>query len=218
MASGVAPSRLAAFTLAPARISRSAVSRSSRYTAQCSAVAPSTCGALTSAFCCSSVRSGGRVALHRRVRDVALAGARLTSAVRTAPARATQPTESIRPFIVRHAVGLRCFNVLGVHELREPARAVALLLLVDAVHVQDAQQQIAGRHRLPLVRQVAVALAAGRWRRRRGCAARRSADAGSSCPCWCRTASASDRAACRRRPGSTAASRRSTPASRRDTG
>src|SRR5712691_4354627 len=55
MASGVTPSRLAVSTLTPARISRSAASRSLRYTAQCSAVAPSICAAFTSAFCCSSV-------------------------------------------------------------------------------------------------------------------------------------------------------------------
>src|SRR5579864_924698 len=55
--SGVAPSRFAADTFAPARISESAVSRSSARTAQCSAVVPSLCGALTSAFRCSNERT-----------------------------------------------------------------------------------------------------------------------------------------------------------------
>ena len=49
-------------TFAPAPISRLPASRSSRYTAQCSAVAPSTCGAFTSAFCWRSAQ-GRRVAL-----------------------------------------------------------------------------------------------------------------------------------------------------------
>ena len=50
IASGVMPVRFVAFTFAPARISMSASSVSCRYIAQCKAVAPSTCGALTSAF------------------------------------------------------------------------------------------------------------------------------------------------------------------------
>ena len=54
---GVAPARFAVDTLAPARISSSAVSRSSSRTAQCSAVVPSICGALTSAFRCSRERT-----------------------------------------------------------------------------------------------------------------------------------------------------------------
>jgi hypothetical protein len=55
--SGVAPSRLAAFTLAPARSSMSASSLSPLYAAQCSAVAPSACGAFTLARCASNVRT-----------------------------------------------------------------------------------------------------------------------------------------------------------------
>jgi hypothetical protein len=39
--SGVAPSRLAAFTFAPASISSVTMAASPRYAAQCSAVAPS---------------------------------------------------------------------------------------------------------------------------------------------------------------------------------
>src|SRR5262245_10674476 len=54
--SGVAPARVTADTFAPARISRSAVSRSSQRTAQWRAVVPSTCAALTSAFFCSKER------------------------------------------------------------------------------------------------------------------------------------------------------------------
>ena len=57
MANGVIPSRFATFALAPARIKRSAVSKSSRYTAQCSAVAPSTWGAFTSDFRTINVRT-----------------------------------------------------------------------------------------------------------------------------------------------------------------
>ena len=48
---GVAPAAFAADTRAPARISNSAVSRSSRRTAQWRAVDPSICAALTSASC-----------------------------------------------------------------------------------------------------------------------------------------------------------------------
>jgi len=54
-------------------------------------------------------------------------------------------------------------TALGAHraplqlESSEPARAVALLVLVDAVHIQDAQQKIAGRHRLPVEMNVASA-------------------------------------------------------------
>src|SRR5579871_3760109 len=55
--SGVAPSRLAADTFAPARISRSVVARSFARTAQCSAVVPSTWGALTSVFFSSKERT-----------------------------------------------------------------------------------------------------------------------------------------------------------------
>src|SRR5262245_24389270 len=54
--SGVAPARVADETFAPARISRSAVSRSSQRTAQWRAVVPSTCAALTLAFFCSNER------------------------------------------------------------------------------------------------------------------------------------------------------------------
>ena len=54
---GMTPSRFAADTFAPARISRSAISTSSARTAQCSAVVPSTCAALTSAFFCSKERT-----------------------------------------------------------------------------------------------------------------------------------------------------------------
>jgi hypothetical protein len=54
---GVTPSRFRAWTSAPARMSRSAISKSSQRTAQWSAVAPSACGALTSAFCSRSERT-----------------------------------------------------------------------------------------------------------------------------------------------------------------
>ena len=53
----MAPARFAADTFAPARISRSAVSRSSACAAQWSAVVPSICGALTFAFFWISVRT-----------------------------------------------------------------------------------------------------------------------------------------------------------------
>ena len=55
--SGVAPARVAADTFAPARISSSAVSRSSKRAAQWSAVVPSVCGTFTSAFFCSKERT-----------------------------------------------------------------------------------------------------------------------------------------------------------------
>jgi hypothetical protein len=55
--SGRTPSRLAADTFAPARISVSAMSTSSSRTAQCNAVVPSTCGVLTLAFCRSRART-----------------------------------------------------------------------------------------------------------------------------------------------------------------
>ena len=55
--SGVAPARVAADTFAPARISSSAVSISSKRTAQWRAVVPSGCGAFTSAVRCSKERT-----------------------------------------------------------------------------------------------------------------------------------------------------------------
>ena len=87
---GVAPARFAADTLAPARISRSAISRSSARTAQWSAVVPSICGALTSAFRCSSGADGVAIALHGGVRDLAGGGAGLYR--RKAPPRADEPS------------------------------------------------------------------------------------------------------------------------------
>src|SRR5258708_2487999 len=58
MNSGVmAPSRVAAFTFAPAASKVFTISRSSLYAAQCSAVAPSPWAAFTSAFCFSRERT-----------------------------------------------------------------------------------------------------------------------------------------------------------------
>ena len=73
------------------------------------------------------------------------------------------------------------------HQLRQPAGAVTLLVLVDPVHVEDARA--AGCRSSPTSCRSAGddCLSAARWRRRPGCAARRSAGADSSCPCWCRT-------------------------------
>jgi hypothetical protein len=41
-------------------------------------------------------------------------------------------------------------------QFREPPRAVALLILLDAVHVEETQQQVAGGDRLPVVCDVTV--------------------------------------------------------------
>src|SRR6266850_1747522 len=48
-------------------------------------------------------------------------------------------------------------------QAREPSRTVALHVPLDPVQVEEAEQQVAGRHRLPLVVEVPVAfqLAAG---------------------------------------------------------
>ena len=58
--SGVTPKSLVTSTWARARISRSAVSRSSQWAAQCSAVAPSGCARFTSIFCASKARAAAR--------------------------------------------------------------------------------------------------------------------------------------------------------------
>src|SRR5881628_479036 len=146
MMSGVKCSRFAASPLAPAAISRSALSRSSRYTAQCSAVAPSICGALTSAFWRSSVLSA------------ALSPFMTASATSLRPAAwATAAGPSIDATRANTKRFINSSPRTPGSQLREPVRAVALQVLVNPVHVEHAQQQVAGRHRLAIVGEVPVA-------------------------------------------------------------
>src|SRR5262249_27996743 len=144
MMSGVNPSRLGASTLAPAAMSRLALSRSSRYTAQCSAVAPSICGALTSAFCWISVRSAA-VSPFMTASATSLL---LAAAIAFAPTTATASATRTRVIETSPRV--------PASQLRQPVGAVALRLPLNAVHVEDAQQQVPGRHRLALVGEVPV--------------------------------------------------------------
>src|SRR4051812_9442065 len=106
-------------------------SGSSRYTAQCSAVAPSTCATLTSAFCWISVRTAARSPLEAASATGLLPAAAAAPAVHTS-ARVTHP-RTVRMLIRR----LRALNETG-----QRSGAVALLLAVDAVHVQQADEQV----------------------------------------------------------------------------
>src|SRR5262249_20053172 len=176
------PSRFFASTVAPALINRSADSPSSRYTAQCSAVAPSTCGALTSAFFCTSAR---RAALSPFIAAsatslLAAAIARSSAAImeREGFSRAcgasTSADRSAKAFALRRAeasvlrrideragradrVTSRRCAVIRLHQIREPPRAVALHLLTDPVQVEHAQQQVAGGDALSLEGEMTIA-------------------------------------------------------------
>jgi hypothetical protein len=88
--SGVAPARFAARGFAPARSSVTASSSSPRYTAQCSAVAPSACGAFTSAFDAISARTAAtspRIAASARSLVAAAPAASATTSAAVAATR-----------------------------------------------------------------------------------------------------------------------------------
>ena len=50
-----------------------------------------------------------------------------------------------------------CLGVFVVLQFLEQTRTVSLLVLLNAVHVQDTQQEISGRHRLSIVMDMAAA-------------------------------------------------------------
>ena len=83
--------------------------------------------------------------LHHGVRDVAFPGR--VSEGRHADYEKRGPR---RTFAMVTLVIFLC-------ELRQPVGAVALRFLVDAEHVEHAQQKIARRHRLPVEGEMAVA-------------------------------------------------------------
>src|SRR5262245_6916572 len=121
---------------------------SARYTAQWSARAPSTCGALTSAFCCSSVRSAAASPFITASATSLLPAA--TTEVRLKPdATIASVTAMERMCRVR---------IVPLHQFRQPAGAVALHVLPNAVQVEYRQQQISRRHRLAFEREMAIAL------------------------------------------------------------
>ena len=93
--SGNTPSRVRAATRAPARISASAMSRSSRSTAQCRAVVPSTCGRLTSARRASAARTASR---SPRIAASATSAVAARAAVAPSSSAATQQ-ERIRVIV-----------------------------------------------------------------------------------------------------------------------
>src|SRR5207248_4088906 len=132
-------------------ISRSAMSRSFRYAAQCIAVAPSACGALMSAFCCRSER------------NVALSPAAAASATGLAPNTVCDSPTEIPSATVQHLIpGLKriafvSLSVRVLHETGQRTRAVADALLIDPIQVQDAEQEIAARNRFGRIRQVTPA-------------------------------------------------------------
>src|SRR5712691_5200747 len=154
--SGVALSRLAAFTSAPARINRSAISRSSHRATQWSAVVPSACDAVTSAFLSTSARRPSRLffmaasaaslpapkqatdsnpampIIRMRHRSLAVAA---RSAATCRPGFDTEPRTSVSGFGVLFSIVLE----------RHRARAIAEACLFDAEHVQGGQQKIRGR-------------------------------------------------------------------------
>src|SRR4051812_36329993 len=112
-------------------------SPSSRYTAQCNAVAPSTWGALTSAFCWINVRIAARSPF-----DAASATGLLVAAV-AAPAehrsaRVAYP-RTWRMLIVNSAL----------NETGQRSGTVALLRPFDPVHVEQADEHVSRGHRLP---------------------------------------------------------------------
>src|SRR5579871_667412 len=113
--SGVAPSRLAAFGLAPARISCAARSRSSKRAAHCRAVAPSGCAAFTAAV------SSGNALTVARSRCMA-ASAR--------PALDAQAGNGSSPAIMNFQI--------------DRFRAVTEGVLFNAAEAQSRQQQAGG--------------------------------------------------------------------------
>src|SRR5262245_23502009 len=141
MARGVAPSRLATSTFAPARISQSAASRSSGVTAQCNAVAPSTCGRLRSDF------------RARRSRSAVLSPRIIASATSLPSAPTMKAAVETSNAATHQAVQLtRTLDPL------EPTLAVALYFTVNAEHVHHTQQQVARGNRFAGIRHVTAAL------------------------------------------------------------
>src|SRR5579864_6881489 len=107
------------------------------------AVAPSACGAFTSAFCarsdCRATRSPFMAASATGL------GAALNAF--------RQNTSAAVPS------GIRCSRILRVlHQAGEPAGAVANAVLVNSIEVQDAQQKIPGGDGLGLIVHVAISL------------------------------------------------------------
>src|SRR6267154_2155405 len=119
--------------------------------AQCSAVAPSFCGALTSAF------------LSMRARTAALSPRMAASATSDLPARTTAGaanipiTRAASPAcsVFRFTFFVSCLSLLDRSQL---AFAVADGVLRDSELVENRQQQVAGRHGFGRVGDVAVAL------------------------------------------------------------
>src|SRR5579885_1155037 len=115
------------------------------------AVAPSAWGALTSAFCRSSASTAGR--------SPRLAAS--ATALLPAPEAPQHSAETAAHTTNADFTGLIARSPLLHHELHETGQvtgAVADAFLLDAVHLDDAQQEIARGHRLGRERQVASAL------------------------------------------------------------
>src|SRR5262249_36781022 len=110
-----------------------------------SARAPSTCGELTSACCCSSTRSAVASPF------ITASATSLWLAAADIPA---QPAARMSAIVID--VRMTLSSASG--QLRQPVGAVALLVLVDAVQVEHRQQQVSRRDRLAFVREVPIAL------------------------------------------------------------
>src|SRR5215831_16914793 len=97
------------------------------------AVAPSTCRASTSAFCWISVR---RAALSPFM-------AASATSLRPAAQKVIVAIENNSSAKAARNV-FRIMSAVISLELREPVGAVALFIPMDAIHIEDAQQQVSG--------------------------------------------------------------------------
>src|SRR5579863_9994923 len=103
------------------------------------AVAPSACGAFTSAFCW--------------IRDLTAARSPFMAASATGLGAASAAEQNTAAQTAKKQ-GARIFD-FSLHETRQTAVAIPDGILMDAVHVENAQQQVAGGNGLGFVVQVA---------------------------------------------------------------
>src|SRR5438093_343943 len=137
---------------APAARSRSIVSRSSRFTAQCRAVVPSASALLTSTFCLTRARTADvfpLLTLSSREGPAGAAAALTAASPKAATHRATRVTSlirnsrrSLRTLRLNVALGLQ----IRKRVQREPARAVAKRVGRHSHFVEHAQQQVGHRN------------------------------------------------------------------------